>query len=412
MTGKVIVIGAGIAGACCAGWLQRKGFEVTIVDRKGIGEETSFGNAGSINPYAVMPVAMPGMVKQIPQWLMDPLGPLTLRWSYLPRALPWLVRFLKCANPEQAQRTAAAMGTLTGAVFESYAPLVEPGIYNALIKRQGCLYVYDSESVAESDKGSVALRRSLGATLEPVGEGDIRQLEPGLSRIFKSGMFAPDATLTINPQKLTQAIVERVTRDGGTFLRTSVTAIGSGADGRPVLQTENGPMAADAVVLAAGAWSHQLSATAGERVPLESQRGYHVTIADSGIEARRMVAWVGRRVFATPMDVGLRVAGTVEIAGLTAKPNWDRADALLTIAKEMFPDLNTANVSRWMGHRPCLPDSLPVIGPSRKVPGLYYAFGHQHVGMCSAAATGRTVAEIVAGEKPQIDIAPFRVDRF
>lgn len=171
-------------------------------------------------------------------------------------------------------------------------------------------------------------------------------------------------------------------------------------------------IAADSVVVAAGAWSHHLAARVGDRVPLESQRGYHVTVANHGLKVNRMVNWVRRRVFSSPMEPGMRFAGTVEIAGLDAAPNWKRADALLTHGKRMFPDMDTSSVSRWMGHRPCLPDSLPVIGASPRAPNVFYAFGHGHIGMCSASGTARTIAELLAGEKPQIDISPFRADRF
>ena len=165
-------------------------------------------------------------------------------------------------------------------------------------------------------------------------------------------------------------------------------------------------------MIAAGAWSHRLAARFGDRIPLETQRGYHVTMANPGVQAQRMVNWVRRRVFATPMEMGLRLAGTVEIAGLQAEPNWRRADILLGLAKEMYPELDTSESTHWMGHRPCLPDSLPVIGPSPRAAGIFYAFGHQHVGMCGAPGTGRTIAELVNGEKPQIDIEAFRADRF
>ena len=199
---------------------------------------------------------------------------------------------------------------------------------------------------------------------------------------------------------------------GCRLVRAEVRHFELRGDGVKLLHTEAGSIAADFIVVAAGAWSHRLAAQFGDRVPLESQRGYHVTMGDPGVPARRMVNWVGRRVFATPMGMGLRFAGTVEIVGLKAEPNWRRADVLAGLGKRMYPDLNTRSVTRWMGHRPCLPDSLPVIGPAPRAKGVFYAFGHQHVGMCGAAGTGRTIAELVNGEKPQISIEPFRVDRF
>jgi D-amino-acid dehydrogenase len=412
MSRQVVVIGAGIVGACSAGWLQRKGLQVTLIDRAGPGEATSFGNAGSLSPTAVLPVAMPGMLKQIPGWLLDPLGPLTIRWAYLPSATPWLVRFMRRANAADMWSSVTALRGLLAPIFDCYLPLLKNARAEDLIRRDGCLYVYDSKEAFAADQRMQALRRKVDAKLEDVGEREIRELEPGLAPKFKWGIYAPENGLTVNPQRLTRSLAEQVVADGGRLIRAEVRDIKVQPDGRKIVHTDAGVETADAVVIAAGVWSKKLAALFGDEVPLETQRGYHATLADPGVPLRRMVNWVGRRVFAAPMEMGLRLAGTVEIAGLKAEPNWRRAEVLVQAAKEMYPGVNTSSVSRWMGHRPCLPDSLPVIGPSPQAPGVFYAFGHGHVGMCGAAGTGRTIAELVAGERPQIDIEPFRVDRF
>ena len=412
MNRNVIVIGAGIVGVCCAGWLQRKGLSVTLVEQDAPGEATSFGNAGSLSPTAVLPVAMPGMVWQIPGWLLDPLGPLVVRWSYLPKALPWLWRFIQCANVEQMWRTANALRPLLAPIFECYGPLVENAKVEDLIRREGCLYVYDSEEDFRASRQAENMRRKLGAILEDVSESDIRRMEPGLAPRFKWASYAPQNGFTLNPQRLTRAIADQVVADGGRLVRGAARGIDVRRGGGVVVRTAAEELAADAVVVAAGAWSHRLAESVGDRIPLETQRGYHVTLAHHGLDAKRMLNWVRRRVFATPMEMGMRFAGTVEIAGLDAEPNWARADALLDLAKQMYPDIDASAVTRWMGHRPCLPDSIPVIGPSPRAAGVFYAFGHGHVGMCGAPGTGRTIAELVAGETPQIDIKPFRADRF
>lgn len=412
MNRSVVVIGAGIVGACCAGWLQRKGLSVTVVEQNAPGEATSFGNAGSLSPTAVLPVAMPGMLRQIPGWLLDPLGPLVVRWSYLPRALPWLWRFLRCANVEQMWRTANSLQPLLAPIFECYAPLLKKAKAEDLIRREGCLYVYDSEEDFRASRPAEDMRRKLGAVLEDLSESDLRRMEPALAPRFKWASYAPQNGFTVNPQRLTRAIADQVVADGGRLLRSEARTIELRRGGGVVVRTATEELAADAVVVAAGAWSHRLAACVGDRIPLETQRGYHVTLAHHGLPASRMVNWVRRRVYATPMEMGMRFAGTVEIAGLAAEPNWARADALLNLAKRMYPDIDASMVSRWMGHRPCLPDSVPVVGPSPRAPGVFYAFGHGHVGMCGAPGTGRTIAELVAGEKPQVDIAPFRADRF
>lgn len=412
MNRNVIVIGAGIVGVCCAGWLQRKGLSVTLVEQDAPGEATSFGNAGSLSPTAVLPVAMPGMLWQIPGWLLDPLGPLVVRWSYLPKALPWLWRFIRCANVEQMWRTANALRPLLAPIFECYEPLVKNAKAEDLIRREGCLYVYDSEEDFRASRQAENMRRKLGAVLEDLTESDIRRMEPSLAPRFKWASYAPQNGFTLNPQRLTRAIADQVVADGGRLVCAEARGIESRRGGGVVVRTAGEELAADAVVVAAGAWSHRLAASVGDRIPLETQRGYHVTLAHHGLPAKRMLNWVRRRVYATPMEMGMRFAGTVEIAGLTAEPNWARADALLDLAKRMYPDIDASAVTRWMGHRPCLPDSIPVIGPSPRAAGVFYAFGHGHVGMCGAPGTGRTIAELVAGETPQVDIKPFRADRF
>lgn len=412
MNRTAIVVGAGIVGACCAGWLQRKGLSVTLVERNAPGEATSFGNAGSLSPTAVLPVAMPGMLSQIPGWLLDPLGPLVVRWSYVPQALPWLWRFVQCANVEQMWRTANALRPLLAPIFECYEPLVKNARCEDLIRREGCLYVYDSEEDFRASRQAEDMRRKLGAVLEDVAESDIRRMEPHLAPRFRWASYAPENGYTPDPHRLTRAIADQVVADGGRLVRAEALGIAPRPGGGVLVRTSGEELAADAVVVAAGAWSHRLAASVGDRIPLETQRGYHVTLANPGVQSGRMLNWVRRRVFATPMAMGMRFAGTVEIAGLEAEPNWARADRLLELAREMYPDIDASAVTRWMGHRPCLPDSIPVVGPSPRAKGVYYAFGHGHVGMCGAPGTGRTIAELVAGETPQVDIAPFRADRF
>ena len=415
MTKHVAIIGAGIVGACCAAWLQRKNVRVTLIERDAPGEGTSFGNAGSLSPTAVTPVATPGMLRQIPRWLLDPLGPLTVRLSYLPVAMPWLIRFLRCANSAQMWKSAYALRPLLAPLFECYEPIVKHASADDLIRREGIIYVYDSEADFNASRPGETIRRKLGAVLNDVSATDIQRMAPGIAPRFRWGTYAPENGFTVNPHRLTRALVDRVVADGGALLRGEARNIKSG-NGEVCLQIRreagNDSLAADAVVVAAGAWSHHLARRVGDRIPLETQRGYHVTVANSGVQVSRMINWVRPRVFATPMEAGMRFAGTVEIAGLKAEPNWKRADNLLELGQRMFPDMKTDSVSRWMGHRPCLPDSLPVIGPSAHAKNVFYAFGHGHIGMCSASATGRTVAELVNGEDPQIDISPFRASRF
>ena len=410
--GHVTVVGAGIVGVCCAAFLQREGFAVTVVDRLEPGFGTSFGNAGSVSPSAILPVAMPGMLRKVPGWLLDPLGPLTIRWRYLPFVTPWLLRFLRHANRAEAARVATALRSLMETVFEDYANILDGETFARLIRRNGCLYVYESRAELDAARWSLDLRRDLGARMEEVGGSDMRALEPALNKRFDLGIFAPENGSTVDPHLLVRAIAEGVRARGGTFIRSEVHDVEIGPEGPVALRTTDGRLPLDRLVLAAGAWSSPLARKLGARVPLETQRGYHVTFADPRVEVHRTVMWNRRSVFVNPMDCGLRIAGTVELAGLKAAPNHARSDKLARIALDMFPDLHAGAQSPWMGHRPCLPDSLPVIDRAPRFRNTVLAFGHQHVGICSAAPTGRHVARLMAGLEPAIDLSPFAMTRF
>lgn len=410
--GHVTVIGAGIVGVSCAAFLQREGFEVTVVDRLEPGLGTSFGNAGSVSPSAILPVAMPGVAKKIPGWLMDPLGPLTVRWSYLPRIAPWLARFVSHATREECQRVAVAMRALMETVFDDYQEIIPGEGFNRLIRRNGCLYVYGSRAELDAAKWSLDLRRNLGAEMAEVGGAEMRELEPALNKRFDLGVFAPENGSTIDPYQLVNTIADEIRKNGGRFVTAEVKDVTLGPEGPVALETTAGRMPVDRLVLAAGAWSSRLARKLGAKVPLETQRGYHVTFPRPQIGVNRTVMWNTRSVFVNPMDCGLRIAGTVELAGLRARPNYARADKLTRIAREMFPDLDTSDHSKWMGHRPCLPDSLPIVDRSPRFPNTIFAFGHQHVGICSGGPTGRHVATMMAGKTPRIDLSPFSATRF
>ena len=410
---RIAVIGAGIVGCCTAAWLQRDGHQVSIVDPLGPGEACSFGNAGSLSPSACLPVGMPGMWKRVPRWLLDPLGPLTVRWRYAPQVLPWLVQMLHHSSRSEVTRIATALRTLLAPIFECYDPLVAHADASTLVKRAGCLYVYSSREVAAQWQWGMNLRRSLGVKLIDIERDELDAIEPDLRGRFRFGILAPENGSTSDPSALVKAIHARCIADGAEAVPRRVS--GFELEGRRVsgLCFESGePMAIDGVVVAGGAWSAPLPKQLGDRVPLETQRGYHVTVRSANLALRHTVMAVEHNLMVNPMAMGLRLAGTVEFAGLKAAPDYARADALLAQGRGLFPQLDTSEVTRWMGHRPCLPDSLPVIGRSRRADNAWLAFGHGHMGMCMGAATGREVAHLVAGRPTQIDLAPFRPDRF
>lgn len=409
----IAVIGTGIVGACSAAWLQRDGHTVTFIDPREPGEACSFGNAGSLSPSACLPVGMPGMWKKAPGWLLDPLGPLTIRWWYLPVVMPWLAKFLGYSSPAEVVRIATAMRGLLAPIFEAYGPLLERAGAQDLVRRSGCLYVYSSRDTARQWQWGMDLRRKLGVDLRDVEEDELVELEPDLRGKFRFGLLAPENGSTLDPSKLVKAIHAQCMRDGAATVKASVT--GFVRPGRRVkeIRLDNGStLACDGVVVAGGAWSASLAGGLGTRIPLETQRGYHVTVASSNLRLRHTVMALEHNLMINPMAMGLRLAGSVEFAGLKAAPDYARAGVLLAKGRELFPHLDTSRSSEWMGHRPCLPDSLPVIGAAPGTENAWLAFGHGHVGMCGGASTGREIANLVAGRAPQLDLEPFRANRF
>jgi D-amino-acid dehydrogenase len=413
---RVGVIGAGIVGVCAASYLQRDGHSVFLVEPGEPGHGASFGNAGAFNASSVTPMSMPGVMWNVPRWLFDPLGPLSLRWSYLPAVAPWLVRFIRAGTPEKVHAQARALRPLVGATLDALMPLVRDAGAEDLVHRLGHLYVYRSAQGPEKDRLAWELRRENGVEVDELDADELRQLEPVLSRDYVRGILVRENGHTSNPLGLVQRLLSCFLRSGGELARARATGFRLDGNRLAAIRTENGELPADAAVVCAGAWSKPLAAALGDRIPLETERGYHLMIRDPEIMPRIPTADADGKFVATPMDAGLRFAGTVELAGLTAPPDWRRAHMLLEQGRQMLPGLAAEHsedrISVWMGHRPSLPDSLPAIGPSRASRDVIYAFGHGHVGMTSAPMTGKVVADLVAGRRPSIDIAGFAPNRF
>jgi D-amino-acid dehydrogenase len=413
---RVGVIGAGIVGVCAASWLQRDGHDVFLVEAGEPGRGASFGNAGCFNGSSVTPVSMPGVIRNVPRWLLDPLGPLSLRWSYLPAIAPWLLRFIRAGTPEKVRAQAQALRPLVGPTLEALNPLVRAAGAEDLVHRLGHLYVYRSAQALEKDRLAWDLRRQNGVEVDELDADELRQLEPALSRDYGRGVLVRENGHTSNPLALIERLVEHFGRSGGELVPARAHGFRLEGGRLAAIQTDTGDLPADAAIVCAGAYSKPLAAALGDKVPLETERGYHLMIRDPEVMPRIPTADADGKFVATPMDEGLRFAGTVELAGLAAPPDWRRAHILLEQGRKMLPGLASScpeeRISVWMGHRPSLPDSLPVLGPSRATPDVIYAFGHGHVGMTSAPMTGKIVADLIAGRPPSIDIAPFAPGRF
>lgn len=412
----VVVIGAGIVGMCAASYLQRDGRSVVVLDPGGPGEGTSFGNAGCLNGSSVVPMSLPGTLAKVPGWLLDPMGPLAIRWRYLPVLLPWLWRFVQAGKPERVATQARALRSLLAPSIETYRPLVQAAGAEDLVHRAGHLFVYKSEASFQKDVGVNQLRRDNGIEIQELTADDLRQLEPALSRAFVRGRLIAENGHCSNPLRLVQSLAETFVRNGGVIRRVAAEGFDI-VDGKVIaVATSEGREPASEVVLAAGAWSKPLAAKLGDAVPLDTERGYHVMLKDPEVAPRIPTMAAEGKFVATPMEPGLRFAGTVEFAGLEAPPDWRRARALLQQGQDMYPelarDIPDERLSLWMGFRPSMPDSLPVIGPSSRYGNAFYAFGHGHVGLVGGSMTGRVVADLVAGRAPTIDLAPFSATRF
>lgn len=409
---SVTVIGAGVVGTVCANYLLREGHRVTLVDHGDPGAQTSFGNTGGISPASVVPVAMPGMLSDVPKWLLDPEGPLYIKLSHLPKAAPWLWKFMKASKPQRVQEISRALAALNMPTFDAYQPLLKDAGLEHLFFRTGQLFLYRSKEKFEADLPGINLKRATGVRVDILDAEEIRQLEPALAPVFAKAHYIETHGHCKNPFGLVQGLAENFVRRGGKIVRDKVRGFATGENGVRELLTEHGRLPVETVVIAAGIWSAALVKQLGHDVPLESHRGYHVTLPDPQTVPRRMLLSVDDKMAITPLEMGLRIGGTVELAGLNAPPNYKRADKLLSIGKRILPGLNDAGYTQWMGHRPCTPDSLPVIGRSSKLGNLYFAFGHGHQGLLGASRTGQVVAELVAGRPSTMDLAPFRIDRF
>lgn len=410
-----LVVGAGIVGTLSALRLLQQGHAVCLVDSDFEALCCSTGNAGSVSAGSVVPLGMPGMWKQVPRWLIDPDGPLSIRPEYAGRIAPWLLRFLRASTPDRVARIAPALHALNAPSIALYRELADVLGASTLFQATGQLQVYTSGQARQKDAGGWRLRQAHGVAMQPLDRADIQALEPAVGPQYTHGMFLPDEGMVTDPRGLLQRLRRAVVEAGGELLQARVQGLQPQGDQTVRVETTHGSRTVQHVVVAAGAWSHRLAAQLGDRVPLQPQRGYHVVFEDSGVALKRPVVAAEAKCFATPMDMGLRVAGTVEFGSLDAPPNPRRTQALLKHSQALFPGLrlgDAATRSTWMGCRPCLPDSLPVIGPSQAGARVIYAFGHGHLGLTQAPMTARVVADLVAGRSPAIDIQPYRAARF
>lgn len=411
-TDIVTILGGGIVGICCALSLLERGRKVRLIDKSDPGQATSYGNAGVISPWSCVPQSMPGLWRSIPGWLIDPQGPVALRWRYLPKVLPWTLKFLRAGRADRVTKIAAAMAALNRPNVDLYRHHLGGTGEDALVADSWYIYAHRNPEDASLDTFAWRLRLEHGAPAERVSGDVLREIEPALSPDFKAAILMKDQARARLPGRLGQVLAEKARAMGATIDRREVSALSPQSDGSWQLHTDHGVEDAATLVIAAGPWSRRLLQPLGIDLPLEYERGYHMEFHNSGVTLTHSIMDVDRKFVTSSMENGIRSAGTAEFGGFDAEPDMRRADILKPLTKQLLPGLNTDETSSWSGVRPSFPDSLPCIGALPGYQNLFAAFGHSHYGLGMAPGTGRLVADLVMGTTPNIDVSPYRAERF
>ncbi|MGT2477379.1 NAD(P)/FAD-dependent oxidoreductase [Paraburkholderia terrae] len=410
---SAVVIGGGIVGVCCALYLQRSGYAVTLIDPEVPGNSTAKWSCGQMAVSEIIPLSKPGILMKIPGWLMDQKGPLALRPSALPGIIPWFFRFLMCARQSRIVDIAESMATLTHDVYADYAPLFEACDDKALMGERPILEVFDNPAGLAHELPHLELRASLGFKSQRLNAKEIGDLEPALAGKFAHGLIFPDWRAVSDTEGFISALTGSFIAQGGRRIQTEASRIVE-SNGRAVcVDLANGQsVAAQHVVVTAGTGARRFFSSLGVSVPLKGIAGYQAVVKNPGVEIRHSTIYADGGFCFTPMTRGLQIGGTIEFAGDGAKPNFARADIILEKAKRVLPELETTNVEYGVGYRPFLPDTKPIIDRSRRLGNVFMAFGHGQLGLTLGATTGRLIADMVAGRPTKQDLTPFSAYRF
>ncbi|MBN3753190.1 FAD-dependent oxidoreductase [Paraburkholderia sp. Tr-20389] len=408
---EIGIVGAGFIGLASAGWLMRDGHRVTLFDPSGVAQGASFGNAGTFAPYGCIPVNNPSVFRDLPRFLLSSESPFRLRWSYLPHVLPWLARFMISSTRRRYEASAGALAALLTQAQAGYAPLLEEPELAKYVRQRECLYLYSSGASFDASRASLNLREQLGVSFDVLSGADVRALEPSLAPIFERGVLFSDSWHFSDPQGFLLSLHELLAARGLEMERKAVNALAPAAQGVTLTTDDGVQRRFDHVIVATGARSAKFAAQCGDRVPLDTERGYHVRYRGATQLISRPVGWAERGFYMTPMDDGVRVAGTVELGGFSDERNRSLLDLLTFSSRRALPALQQPD-SSWLGFRPTLPDGVPVLGRSSASERVIYAFGHQHLGLTLAGVSGRIVADLVARRAPPLDLSRYAATRF
>ena len=407
---KVGIIGAGIQGISNALFLQKKGFQVTIFDREEPGSPVaSYGNAGHFSPYASLSLNRTDILADVPAMLLSSTGPLALKWNYVPRMIPWFIKFILNTSQKKMMHTAINMHQILDLALPAYDELFDEIDLNGLVENKGILYIWNDKDL-KSRELEIKVRNELGVKQQLVNKSEIHDLEPNIKPFYHAGVYYPYARHARNPKKILLKLFELFLKKGGIFEKKNIQTINFN-DQEPILITEKKNFSFDKVVIACGAFSKKLTDNLGERIPLDTERGYHVHFKDCDYLLSRPVIFSNRGFGITPMEQGLRVVGTVEFGGLTNPPSKSRVKNLIDNAEYMLGAL-PKHSDEWLGFRPTLPDFLPVMGPSKNHKNVFYCFGHHHLGWTLGPISGKIVSGMVAQENTNLNLVPYSSERF
>ncbi len=407
---KIGIIGAGIQGISNALFLQKKGFNITIFDRDEPGSPAaSYGNAGHFSPYASVPLNRPDVLSDVPAMLLSSTGPLALKWNYVPKMIPWFSQFIKNCTTKKMMHTARNMHQILDLALPAYDELFDEIDLGGLVEKNGILYIWNDQNL-KSRELEINVRNELGVDQQEVTPKEIHDLEPNIKPIYHGGVYYQYGRHARNPKKILLKLYELFLKKGGKFLKMNIKDIKFDED-KPIIKAETQSFIFDKIVIACGSFSKRLTDNLDEKIPLDTERGYHVHFKDCDHLLSRPVIFQNRGFGITPMEQGLRVVGTVEFGGLKNPLTKSRVKNLINNAKYMMGDL-PEHEDEWLGFRPTLPDYLPVIGPSKKHKNVYYCFGHHHLGWTLGPISGKIISGMIAEENTNLDLKPYSSLRF
>ena len=407
---SVGIIGAGIQGVCIGLQLTKKGIPVTIFDREDPGSMSSYGNAGHFSPYAVVQLNRPDVIYDIPKMLLSSYGPLALKWNYIPKMIPWILKYLKSSTKKSMMHTTKFMHQILDLSLDAYDEILSEIDTTNLVERKGIIYIWTNKNLKSRDM-EIKIRNDLGIKQRLLSREEVLELEPSLNPVFDAGVIYDYAYHARDPKGITKKLFELYLKLGGKFKKEEVTNVEQTRYNQTQVKTDSGNFNYEKIVLACGAFSKKLTDQLGEKIPLDTERGYHIHYKKMDHLLKRPVIFLDRGFGMTPMNQGLRAVGTVELGGFENPISKKRIDYIDKCAKELLPQLGDFQ-DEWLGFRPTLPDFLPVIGPSLKNKNIIYAFGHHHLGWTLGAITGKIVSGIVNEEKTNLDLTPYSSARF